>query len=44
MGADCRRRRMEMVLMRDGDFKFMCLTEVEAEKMAEFRARAQARK
>jgi hypothetical protein len=44
MGADCRRRGMEMVLVRDGDFKFMYLTEVEAEKMAEFRARAQASK
>jgi hypothetical protein len=42
MGADCRRRGMEMVIVRDGDFRFLYLTEVEMERMAEFRARAQA--
>jgi hypothetical protein len=42
MGTECRRRGMEMVIVRDGDFKFLYLTEIEAEKMAEFRARALA--
>jgi hypothetical protein len=42
MGADCRRRGMELVIVRDGDFKFLYLMEVESEKMAEFRARALA--
>jgi hypothetical protein len=40
MGADCRMRGMELVIVRDGDFKFLYLTEIGAEKMAEFRARA----
>jgi hypothetical protein len=42
MGADCRRRGMELVIVRDGDFRFLYLTEIKAEKMAEFRARALA--
>jgi hypothetical protein len=42
MGADCRRRGMELVIVRDGDFRFLYLTEVEMEKMCEFRAQAQA--
>jgi hypothetical protein len=42
MGAECRRRGMEMVIVRDGDFRFLYLTEVEMQRMAEFRARAQA--
>jgi hypothetical protein len=42
MRVDCRRRGMELVIVRDGDFKFLYLTEIGAEKMAEFRARALA--
>jgi hypothetical protein len=42
MGADCRKRGMELVIARDGDFRFLYLTEIEAAKMAEFRARALA--
>jgi hypothetical protein len=44
MGTDCRRRGMEMVIVRDGDFRFLYLMEVEMERMAVFRARAQARR
>jgi hypothetical protein len=40
MGADCRRRGMELVIVRDGDFKFLYLTEIEFEKMEEFRVLA----
>jgi hypothetical protein len=42
MGAKCRRRGKELVIARDGDFRFLYLTEIEAEMMAEFRARALA--
>jgi hypothetical protein len=42
MGADCRRRGMELVIVRDGDFKFLYLMKIDAEKMVEFRARALA--
>jgi hypothetical protein len=44
MGADCRRRGMELVIVRDGDFKFLYLTEIELEKMEEIRALASASK
>jgi hypothetical protein len=42
MGADCRRRGMELVVVRDGEFKFLYLTEIKLEKMGEFRALASA--
>jgi hypothetical protein len=42
MGAECRRRGKELVIARDGDFRFLYLTEIEAEMMAEFRVRALA--
>jgi hypothetical protein len=44
MGADCRRSGMELVIVRDGDFKFLYLTEIESEKMEEFRVLANASK
>jgi hypothetical protein len=44
MGTDCRRRGMELVIVRDGDFKFLYLTEIAQGKMGEFRALASASK
>jgi hypothetical protein len=44
MGADCRRRGMELVIVMVGDFKFLYLTEIELEKMEEFRSLARASK
>jgi hypothetical protein len=40
MGADCRRRGMEMVIVRDGDFKFLHLLEIKAEEMEKYRSHA----
>jgi hypothetical protein len=37
MGADCRRRGMEMVVVRDSDFKFLHLLEISAEDMEMYR-------
>jgi hypothetical protein len=42
MGAECRRRGMELVVVRDGEFRFLYLTEIDLEKMGEFRALANA--
>jgi hypothetical protein len=40
MGADCRRRGMEMVIVRDDDFKFLHLLEIRAEEMEKYRSYA----
>jgi hypothetical protein len=45
MGADCRRRGTEMVIVRDADFKFLHLLEIRVEEMEKYRcyARGQIR-
>jgi hypothetical protein len=40
MGADCRRRGMEMVIVRNGNFKFLHLLEIRAEEMEKYRCYA----
>jgi hypothetical protein len=40
MGADCRRRGMEMVIVRDAEFKFLHLLEISAEEMEKYRGLA----
>jgi hypothetical protein len=42
MGADYRRRGLEMVIVRDRYFKFLYLTEIDKEKMEEYRVLARA--
>jgi hypothetical protein len=44
MGADCRRRGMEMVIVRDGNFKFLHLLEIKAEEMEKYRSYAKGAK
>jgi hypothetical protein len=40
MGADCRCRGTEMVIVRDADFKFLHLLEIRAEEMEKYRCYA----
>jgi hypothetical protein len=42
MGAECRRRGVELVIRRDAEFRVTSVLEIRASSMVEFRARARA--
>jgi hypothetical protein len=42
LGAECRRRGLEMVIRRDSEFRVTSVLEIRASSMVEFRARARA--